>query len=163
MAASLNKVLLIGNLTRDPELRYIPSGTAVATFTVAANRVYATPAGEKKEQTSFVRVVVWGRRAEVCGEYLSKGSPVFVEGRLQSRSWETPNGEKRSTIEVVADNVQFLRGAEKRPAGAAPAPEAPAEEVDTINLNEEADPFAGGKEANAKPAAGPADTNEVPF
>src|SRR5512135_3559730 len=116
MAANLNKVLLIGNLTRDPELRYIPSGSAVATFTVAVNRVYKDQSGEKKEQTSFIRVVVWGRRAEVCGEYLSKGSPVFVEGRLQSRDWETQDGQKRNTVEVIADNVQFLRGGpEKAP------------------------------------------------
>src|SRR3990167_2728898 len=108
--ASLNKVLLIGNLTRDPELRYVPSGSAVASFTLAMNRVYKLQTGEKKEETSFVRVVVWCRLAEVCGEYLKKGNPVFVEGRLQSRSWDGPDGQKRSTIEVIANNVQFLRG-----------------------------------------------------
>ncbi len=108
MPASLNKVLLIGNLTRDPELRYIPSGTAVANFTLAVNRTYKSGAGEQKEDTCFVRVVVWARRAEVCAEYLSKGSPVFVEGRLQSNNWETSDGQKRTTIEVVANNVQFL-------------------------------------------------------
>ena len=106
--ASLNKVLMIGNLTRDPELRYIPSGSAVASFTVAMNRVYKLQTGEKKEETSFVRVVVWGRMAEICGEYLKKGRPVFVEGRLQSRSWDGPDGQKRSTIEVIATSVQFL-------------------------------------------------------
>ena len=106
--ANLNKVFLIGNLTRDPELRYIPSGTAVATFTVAAGRVYTSSSGEKKEETCFVGVVSWARQAELCGEYLSKGSPIFVEGRLQSRSWETADGQKRSTIEVVAQNIQFL-------------------------------------------------------
>ena len=105
--ASLNKVFLIGNLTRDPELRYIPSGSAVTTFTVAVNRVY-TQQGEKKEEVSFIKVVVWAKMAETCGEYLSKGSPVFVEGRIQSRSWETPQGEKRSAVEVVAERVQFL-------------------------------------------------------
>lgn len=134
--ANLNKVFLMGNLTRDPELRYIPSGTAVATFTVASNRVYTSSAGEKKEEACFVRVVTWARQAELCGEYLSKGSPVFVEGRLQSRSWETPDGQKRSTIEVVAQNVQFL-GRVTRPAGAVPAgkgadaaaPVPPAEEL----------------------------------
>ncbi len=115
MAASLNRVLLIGNLTRDPELRYIPSGQAVTTFTVAANRTYMAPTGEKKEEVSFIRVVVWAKRAEVCHEYLKKGSPVFVEGRLQSRSWDAPDGTKRSTIEVVAQNVQFLgRGSGKQ-------------------------------------------------
>ena len=108
--ANLNKALLIGNLTRDPELRYVPSGSAVASFTVAMNRVYKLQTGEKKEETSFVRVVVWGRLAEVCGEYLKKGSPVFVEGRLQSRSWDGPDGQKRSTLEVIAMNIQFLRG-----------------------------------------------------
>ncbi|MDP3804183.1 MAG: single-stranded DNA-binding protein [Candidatus Omnitrophota bacterium] len=139
--ASLNKVFLIGNLTRDPELRYIPSGSAVATFTVAVNRVFKSQAGEKKEQTSFLRVVVWGRRAEVCGEYLSKGSPVFVEGRLQSRDWETQDGQKRNTVEVVADNIQFLRmGAKSGASGAAGTQVPPPEEVETINLNDEAEP-----------------------
>ncbi len=108
MAASLNKVLLIGNLTRDPELRYIPSGQAVTSFSIAVNRVYLSQSGEKKEEVSFIRCVVWGKRAEVCNEYLKKGSAVFVEGRLQSRSWEGQDGSKRSTIEVVAMNVQFL-------------------------------------------------------
>lgn len=111
--AALNKVFLIGNLTRDPELRYIPSGTAVTTFTVATHRAYTMASGEKREETCFVRVVTWARQAELCGEYLSKGSPVFVEGRLQSRSWETPDGQKRSTIEVVAQNIQFLARAPK--------------------------------------------------
>ena len=108
MAASLNSVFLIGNLTRDPELRYIPSGQAVTTFTLAVNRSYMAKTGEKKEEASFIRIVVWAKRAEVCHEYLKKGSPVFVEGRLQSRAWEAPDGTKRSTIEVVAENVQFL-------------------------------------------------------
>ena len=85
--ANLNKVFLIGRLARDPELRYIPSGTAVTTFTVATNRAYTMASGEKREETCFVRVVAWARQAELCGEYLSKGSPVFVEGRLQSRNW----------------------------------------------------------------------------
>lgn len=107
--ANLNKVYLMGNLTRDPELRYIPSGAAVTTFSMAANRVYTTQSGEKKKDVCFVRIVVWGKMAEACGEYLSKGSPVFVEGRLQSRSWVGQDGQKKNTIEVVANNVQFLR------------------------------------------------------
>lgn len=106
--ASLNKAFLIGNLTRDPELRYLPSGTAVATFTVAVNRRYTLQSGEKKEDTTFMPIVVWGRRAETCGEYLNKGSAVFVEGRIQNRSWQGQDGQKRTTTEVVADNVQFL-------------------------------------------------------
>jgi single-strand DNA-binding protein len=106
--ASLNKVLLIGNLTRDPELRYVPSGSAVTSFTIAVNRVYKLQTGEKKEEVSFVRVVVWGRLAEVCNDYLKKGRPVFVEGRLQSRTWDGQDGQKRSTLEVIAMNIQFL-------------------------------------------------------
>jgi len=158
--ASLNRVFLIGNLTRDPELRYVPSGTAVATFTLAVNKVYVTQAGEKKEETSFIRIVVWGRRAEVCGEYLSKGSPVFVEGRLQSRNWETQDGQKRSTIEVIADNVQFLRGGGEKGTREPAAKQAPQEDVGSINLNEEIGPTgdnastAGQKSNN---------TEETPF
>lgn len=130
--ASLNKVLLIGNLTRDPELRYIPSGTAVTTFTVASNRAYVNQAGEKKEEVCFIRIVVWSRRAEVCAEFLSKGSPVFVEGRLQSRTWEDQNGQKRSTIEVIANNVQFLgRGKSDTP------PELQGQEHSAPNIEDE--------------------------
>ena len=156
--ASLNKVFLIGNLTRDPELRYIPSGSAVATFTVAVNRVYKTQTGEKKEQASFIRIVVWGRRAEVCGEYLSKGSPVFVEGRLQSREWEAQDGQKRSTIEVVADNIQFLRMGEGKNAAAKAVPSP--EDIETINLSEETESNSAVKNEKTKSA----DSNEaVPF
>ena len=127
MAASFNKVLLMGNLTRDPELRYIPSGQAVTSFTVAVNRTYNSPNGEKKEEVSFIRVVVWARRAEVCNEYLKKGSPVFVEGRLQSRSWDAPDGTKRSTLEVIAQNVQFLpRGQARQEETPEPAESDPA-------------------------------------
>lgn len=108
MAASFNKTLLMGNLTRDPEMRYLPSGQGVASFTIAVNRNYTSQTGEKKEEVSFVRVVVWARLAEICNEYLKKGSPVFVEGRLQSRSWDAQDGTKRSTLEVIAQSVQFL-------------------------------------------------------
>ena len=161
MAANLNKVLLIGNLTRDPELRYVPSGTAVATFTIAVNRVYTSQAGEKKEEVSFIRIVVWGRRAEVCGEYLSKGSPIFVEGRLQSRDWETQDGQKRSTVEVIADNVQFLRGATKQGASGQREATTPPEEIETINLGEESTaPGTVKKEAGETPRS---TDEEVPF
>ncbi len=137
MAASVNKVFLMGNLTRDPELRYIPSGTAVTSFTVAVNRVYATQTGEKKEEVTFVRIVVWGRRAEVCGEYLSKGSPVFLEGRLRTRAWQTPDGQNRSTIEVIANNVQFLsRGTGKAPQKKNDISHPPQEEIESIDLSE---------------------------
>lgn len=157
--ANLNKVFLIGNLTRDPELRYIPSGSAVATFTVAVNRVFVTQAGEKKEQTSFIRIVVWGRRGEVCGEYLKKGSPVFIEGRLQSREWETQDGQKRQTLEVIADNVQFLRFGEKQGQGAKQQGGAP-EEMATINLNEDIEMPPPPKDSSGNPSG---KSDEVPF
>ncbi len=142
MAASMNKVFLMGNLTRDPELRYIPSGTAVANFTVAVSRAFKGASGEKKEEVSFIRVIVWGKMAEVCGEYLTKGRPVLVEGRLRSRSWEGQDGQKRNTLEVVASSVQFLgaRG-DKKPAQSAQGPSAPAdapyEEVESIDVDKE--------------------------
>lgn len=106
--ASLNRVFLIGRLTRDPELRYTPSGLAVANFGLATSRSYTLSSGEKKEEVCFVRIVVWGRQAETCSQYLSKGRLIFVEGRLQYRAWETQDGQKRSTLEVRADRVQFL-------------------------------------------------------
>ncbi|MCM8764894.1 MAG: single-stranded DNA-binding protein [Candidatus Omnitrophica bacterium] len=106
--ASLNKVFLIGRLTRDPELRYTSSGSAVASFRLAVNREYTTKEGNRKEEHCFVNLVVWGKRAEVCAEYLKKGSMIFVEGRLSFREWENQDKEKRSTIEVNVENFQFL-------------------------------------------------------
>ena len=106
--ASLNKVLLIGNLTRAPELRYTPSGTAVSDLRLAVNRAYTTQGGDKREETCFLTVVVWGKQAESAAQYLDKGSPVMVEGRLQTRDWETKDGQKRSVVEVVAERVQFM-------------------------------------------------------
>ena len=108
--ANLNKVLLIGNLTRDPELRYSPSGVAVARFGLATNRVYKGQDGEKKEEVCFVDVVSFGKTAEFCANYFSKGKPIFVEGRLHFNSWETPEGQKRSKIEVQAERIQFMGG-----------------------------------------------------
>jgi len=106
--ANLNQVFLIGRLTRDPELRYVPSGKAVANLGLATSRVFTTQAGERREEVCFVRIVVWGKQAENCSQYLNKGSAIFVEGRLQSRSWEAEDGTKRNTLEVVARRVQFL-------------------------------------------------------
>ena len=106
--ASLNKVFLIGNLVRPPELRYTPSGTAVADMRIAVNRSFTTQGGEKRDDTCFLTVVVWGKQAEACGEYLDKGRPIMVEGRLQTREWETKDGQKRNVVEVVAERVQFL-------------------------------------------------------
>lgn len=106
--ASLNKVLLIGNLTKDPELRYTPNGTAVANLRIAVNRKFKDRTGELKEDTCFVTITAWDKQAEICNQYLQKGRAVFVEGILQSRSWETPDGQKRSTIDVRAERIQFL-------------------------------------------------------
>jgi single-strand DNA-binding protein len=162
MAANLNRVLLIGNLTRDPELRYIPSGQAVTTFSIAVNRNYVAASGEKKEEVSFIRVVVWAKRAEVCHEYLRKGSPVFVEGRLQSRSWEAQDGTKRNTIEVVAQNVQFLGRGNKSQQDAAPQPlEAPPESIHDDSFGGTAVPERAGSVGVSKEELKPDD--EVPF
>ena len=106
--ANLNKVFLIGNLTRDPELRYTPGGTAVANLGIAVNRRFKDSSGELKEEVCFLTVTVWDKQAEACCQYLKKGRPVFVEGVLQSRFWETKEGEKRSAIDVRAERVQFL-------------------------------------------------------
>jgi single-strand DNA-binding protein len=102
-----NKVILIGNLTRDPELRYTPQGTSVCNFGIAVNRKYKQ-ADEMKEEVTFINVVVFGKQADTCGQYLNKGSAVLVEGRLQERRWETEEGQKRSKHEVVAQSVRFL-------------------------------------------------------
>ncbi len=106
--ANLNKVFLIGNLTRDPELRYTPGGTAVANLGIAVNRKFKDSSGELKEEVCFLTVTVWDKQAEGCCQYLKKGRPVFVEGVLQSRFWETSDGQKRSAIDVRAERVQFL-------------------------------------------------------
>ncbi len=102
-----NKVILIGNLTRDPELRYTPQGTSVCNFGIAVNRKYRQ-AEEMKEEVTFINIVVFGKQADTCGQYLNKGSGVLVEGRLQERRWETEEGQKRSKHEVVAQSVRFM-------------------------------------------------------
>ena len=106
--AYLNKVFLIGNLTREPELRVTPKGTAVCSFGLAINRQYKTESGETNEETTYVDAEAWGRQGELCSKYLSKGSPVMTEGRLKFDSWESKTGEKRSKLKLVVENVQFL-------------------------------------------------------
>lgn len=108
--ASYNRVQLIGNLGQDPELRYTQSQTPLTNISIATTEFRNTPEGGKQSITDWHRVVIWGRQAENCCKYLRKGSPVFIEGRLQTRSWEDQSGQKRSTTEVVAANVQFLGG-----------------------------------------------------
>jgi single-strand DNA-binding protein len=113
--ASFNKVILLGNLTRDPEVRYTPKGTAVTELGMAVNRVYTAENGEKREETTFVDVTLSGRTADIAGEYLKKGRPVFIEGRLQLDTWDDKqSGQKRSKLKVVGEGLQLLGG---RPGG----------------------------------------------
>ena len=132
--ASYNKVILMGNLTRDPELKYLPSGTAVANFGLAMNETYTDrQTGEKKEEVCFVDVEAWGRQAEIANEYLQKGSSVFVDGSLRFDSWEADDGTKRSRLRVRAFRFQFIGGRQDgdgggaydqaAPASASPSPE----------------------------------------
>ncbi|MDZ4803888.1 MAG: single-stranded DNA-binding protein [Candidatus Eisenbacteria bacterium] len=125
---SLNRVTLAGRLTRDPEVRYTPAGHAVATLALAINRPYKDQAGTWQEETCYVSVVAWDRQAEAAGQQLKKGSSLLVEGRLTSRSWETPEGQKRQVLEVRAERLQFLdRPADAdAPGGAAHLPDDPA-------------------------------------
>jgi single-strand DNA-binding protein len=116
--ANLNKVMLIGNLTRDPEIKYTPKGTAIADIGLAVNRNYTTESGEKREEVTFIDVTLWGRVAEIVGEYCKKGRPLFVEGRLQLDTWDDKQtGQKRSKLKVVGDQIQLLGS---REGGGAP-------------------------------------------
>jgi len=108
--ANLNKVFLMGNITRDPELRYTPSGTAICEFGLATNRRYTTRDGEQRDETCFVDLTMWGKRGAVISEYLHKGDPIFVEGRLKYDSWEGQDGRRRSKLNVVVENFEFIGG-----------------------------------------------------
>jgi single-strand DNA-binding protein len=157
--ANFNKVFLMGNLTRDPELRYTPAGTAIAEFGMAINRNWTSPEGEKKEEVCFVNVTAFGRQAEVICEYCSKGRPLFVEGRLRYQTWQPQEGQKRSKLDVVLEGFQFLGG---RPAEAKPAAEEAA-------AQEQAAPPEQPQPPPAKPArppqnpAKPKKDDEIPF
>lgn len=105
---SWNRIELIGNLTRDPEMRYTPSGTAVVTFGIATNRYYTTSDGEKKEETDFHRLVAWNKLAEICNQFLKKGIKVFISGRLQYREWESQDGQKRRDAEITIEDMIIL-------------------------------------------------------
>lgn len=128
--ANLNRVLLIGNCTRDIEIRYTPKGTALAEIGLAVNRVYSTDDGEKKEEVTFVDVTLWGRLAEIAEKYVQKGQPIFIEGRLQLDSWDDKQtGQRRSKVRVVAENLQLLGSRSESKAsssgGGRPAPPQP--------------------------------------
>ena len=131
MARSLNKVQLIGNLTRDPELRYTPQGTAVCTFGIATNRQWTTESGEKKDEADFHRLVAWNKLAEICAQLLKKGRKVYVEGRLQTRSWQGQDGTQRSTTEVVINDMIILDKREDAPVGDIDVPEQVMPEVES--------------------------------
>jgi single-strand DNA-binding protein len=130
---SFNKVILLGNLTRDPEVRYTPNGSAVASFAIAVNRKYKQ-GEETKEEVSYIDIVVFGKQAEACGQYLGKGDAVLIDGRLQQRRWDDKDsGQKRSKVEVVAQSVNFMpkRASAAQAAGpgqSEPVPEAPVDE-----------------------------------
>ena len=142
--AGINKVIIVGNLGRDPEVRYTASGSAVANFSVATSETWNDKStGEKKERTEWHRIVAWDKLGEICGKYLSKGRQVYVEGKLQTRSYDDKDGVKRYTTEIIAQDVQFLGGRDAsdsgRPAGGGP-----------------------DREPTGRPA-GPADDDDIPF
>ena len=113
----LNKVMIIGNVGTDPEMRFTPNGSPVTSFRIATNRSYTTPEGERKEETEWFDVVTWNRLAENCNQFLTKGQRAYVEGRLRTRSWEGQDGQKHSRIEITANSVLFL---DRRPVGTLP-------------------------------------------
>ena len=133
---SLNKVTIIGNVGNEPEMRFTPNGKPVTSFTVATNRVYTTPEGERREETEWFTVVSWGKLAEQCNQFLTKGRLVYVEGRLRTHTWEGQDGQKRFRNEIVANRVRFL----DRQA-VAPLPEGSVEEVGSGELEPEDIPF----------------------
>ena len=110
MARGINKVILVGNLGKDPELSYLPSGQSVAKFSLATSRRYKGKDGEFKEETEWHNIVAWGKTGEICAQYLKKGGQAFVEGRIQTRTWEGRDGNKRTSVDIVADNVVLLGG-----------------------------------------------------
>jgi len=110
MASGVNKVILVGRLGQDPEVRYTSNGGAVANFSIATNESWTDKQGQKQERTEWHRIVVWGKLGELCGQYLSKGRQAYIEGRLQTREWNDKDGNKRYTTEIVAQNIQFLGG-----------------------------------------------------
>jgi len=140
MSASLNKIILIGNLTADPELRYTPGGTARTRFSIAVNRQYKNASGQFQEEVTFIPIVTWGSQAENCANYLSKGRSVAVEGRLRIDSFENADGERKRVVEVIASTVQFLGGPRSNDAPR-PAASSPADETQAMQQPDEEVPF----------------------
>ena len=126
MARSLNRVQLIGNLTRDPELRYTPAGTAVCSFGLATNRSWTTDSGEKRDEAEFHRIVAWNKLAELCSQFLTKGKKVYLEGRLSTRSWNAQDGTQKQSTEIIISDMILVDSAGRKPDGDSPeAPESP--------------------------------------
>ena len=165
MARSLNKATLIGNLTRDPEMRYTPQGTAVCTFGLATNRQWTTDSGEKKEDAEFHRIVAWNKLAEICSQLLVKGRKVYVEGRLQTRSWTGQDGGQRQTTEIVINDMIILDS--KRDA-VAPGetfdmPEEPTPETQVAPVEAEEPKEAKSKKKVKKSSKKEESEEEIPF
>lgn len=162
MARSLNRVQLIGNLTRDPELRYTPAGNAVCTFGMATNRSWTTDAGEKREEVDFHRIVAWNKLAELCSQFLVKGRKVYVEGRLSTRSWTGQDGAQKSTTEVVIDDM-ILLDSKGNPTGqhAGPAEESYEAEADAQSAKPE--PKKSGKHEEPAHPADEIAPDDIPF
>jgi single-strand DNA-binding protein len=139
--ASVNKVILVGNLGRDPEIRYTQQGTAVANFSLATTNRFKNRSGEMEERTEWHRVVAWDKLAEICGQYLAKGRQVYIEGRLQTRDWEDKDGNKRSTTEVVAQTMQMLGRREGAAAGGGGSPSSGPSQEPGSDLPEDEIPF----------------------
>lgn len=163
--ASLNKVMLIGNVTRDPELKYTPKGSAVADLGLAVNRTYTNQNNEKVEETTFVDVELWGRLAEIAGEYAKKGRSIFIEGRLRIDSWEDKqSGQKRSRLKVVGEGLQLLGGGNR--SGGAPGGGGDYEsEGSPVPRQQYSKPPQQSRPAPSRPAPAPleADDDDIPF
>jgi len=164
MAASFNKVILVGNLTRDPEVRYTPKGSAVCDLGLAVNRQYSLEGGEKREEVTFVDVVLWARLAEIAGEYLKKGRPVLIEGRLQLDSWDDKqSGQKRSKLRVIGETMQLLGSRQ----GGAEGDEAPSSgSGGGRSYGGGGASGGGGSRSNTpppRPAPSEPDDDEIPF
>ncbi len=140
----LNKAIIIGNLTRDPEIKALPSGIQVASFSVATNRVWKDKDGKKQESVDFHNIVVFGRQAEIVGQYIKKGSSIFVEGRMQTRSWDAPDGSKKYRTEVIADKIQFGPKTTSSPSG-------------------QSDSFSSPKKSNSAPEEIPDNGGELKY
>lgn len=159
--AYLNKVFLIGNLTRDPELRVTPKGTAICQFGLAVNRQFKDESGATRDETTFIDIEAWGKQGELVSKYLTKGSPAMVEGRLKLDQWEDKqSGQKRSKLKVVLDNVQFLSSRGGAGGGAGGAPSASGDDVDQTSPERHSPP---SRSSSPKPPPAVSMDEDVPF